>query len=595
MVSFDLDLVQYLQRLLGGNARFLCAPLCMMIACSSGDLNEAAAKGKKNKEERLPPAIEMTATISIDAAKNIKQIPRGLYGTHAAWVWDSEGLWDGDKNQFQPKPLQAAENLRPGPVRFPGGIGADFYHWRDGIGPEKDRPIRPHGSDKEKSHNGFGTHELMDFCRRIGTEPILMPNILGGTPEEAAAWVDYCNRPNNPERARNGSPEPFHVRLWEIGNEPYVKAWSPAQKQGQMTASAYADKFLAYAAAMKKVDPSIQLLAVGGANFGTYAFLENNNWDETLLKKAGPAMDYLAVHNAYTPVLIRKAGFYDVYRAMVTFPEHIKENFNTLNQQIDTYAPESANHIKLAVTEWGPFFAPRTEEVYLDHSKTLGAAISVAATMQVFLGARRLELANFFKFIDLAFQGCLSHDGVPKPSYFALEMFSRHFGEELVASSTESPTYNFPKAVGAVDPISNVPFLTTVASTSADRRKLFVLAVNRNFANPMRTKINLKGFHPAATAIVWTLTAPSLDANNGIDLPNVRGITWPKPAKAPENSMFDQGHPGAVTTQRSEVNGVSESWEVVIPPRAVVSFELSRADSAERSTPERSGAYRRRS
>jgi alpha-N-arabinofuranosidase len=548
----------------------------MVIACSSGD--EAGAKAKKEREERLPAPVTMTATISVDASKTIRRIPRGLYGTHAAWVWDSEGLWDGEKNQFEPKVLQLAEDLHPGPVRFPGGIGADFYHWRDGIGPQKDRPIRPHGSDKEKSRNGFGTHELMDFCRRLGTEPILMPNILGGTPQEAADWVDYCNRPDNRERAANGSPEPFHVRLWEIGNEPYVKAWSPAQKQGQMTASAYADKFLLYAAAMKKADPSIQIMAVGGTNFGTYAFLEDKDWNVTLLKKAGSTMDYLAVHNAYTPVLIRKAGFYDVYRAMVTFPEHVKENFDTLNRQIETYAPGSADRIKLAVTEWGPFFAPRKEEIYLDHSKTMGAAISVAATMQVFLNAKRVEIANFFKFIDLAFQGCVSHEGVPKPSYFALEMFSRHFGEDLVVASTESPTYNFPKAVGAVDPIDNVPYLTTVAGLSADKRRLCVLAVNRSFNNPMRTKIKLKGFRPAMKATVWTLTAPSLDANNGVDLPNVRGITWPKPAKAPENSMFDQGHPGAVTTQRSEVGGVSESWEVVIPPLAVVSFELSKAE-----------------
>lgn len=577
MDSSVFQLGGFLQHLFRRKRTLLCAQLCILAACSSSH-PEAAAKDKKNDAERLPPPVEMTAGITIDASKTIKKISRGLYGTHAAWVWDSEGLWDGEKNQFQPKPLQMAENLRPGPVRFPGGIGADFYHWRDGIGPQKDRPIRPHGSDNEKSHNGFGTHELMEFCRRIGTEPILMPNILGGTPEEAAQWVDYCNTPNQPERARNGSPEPFHVRLWEIGNEPYVKAWSPAQKKGQMSASAYADKFLQYAAAMKKVDPTIQVMAVGGTNFGTYAFLEDKNWDETLLKKAGSQMDYLAVHNAYTPVLIRKAGFYDVYRAMVTFPEHIKADFDTLNRQIDTYAPQSADHIKLAVTEWGPFFAPRKEEIYLDHSKTLGAAISVAATMQVFLNAKRVEYANFFKFIDLAFQGCLSHDGTPKPSYFALEMFTRHFGDDLIESSTQSPTYDFPKAVGAVDPIRNVPYLTTVASQSADKRKLYVLAVNRHFSNPMRTRIKIAGFRPAAKATVWTLNAPSLDANNGVDLPKVRGITWPKPAKAPENSMFDEGHPGAVTTQRTEADGVSASWEVVIPAHSVVSFELTKAE-----------------
>lgn len=550
------------------------AALYCIAALVLGPLTACSAK---EPEPPLPVENNLTGSIVIEAGKVLKPVARGLYGMHAAWVWDAEGLWDPDRSQFRPEPLKLAIELRPGPIRFPGGIGADFYHWRDGIGPPSSRPIRSHGSDKDKSRNGFGTHELIELARRTGAEPLLTVNIVTGTVEEAAEWVAYCNRSDHPERARNGSKDPFNVRLWEIGNEPYIQAWSKAQKKGQLKPDKYVETYLEYAAAMRKADPSIKLIAVGGTNFGRYKFLVDEKWNEKVLPRIAPHVDYFAVHNAYTPVLIRKEPFYEVYKAMMAFPEEIRQNLELLNRQIETLAPGDAGRIKLAVTEWGPFFAPRKDEHFLDHSKTLGAALSVAATMQVFLHAERLEIANFFKFIDLAFQGMVGHDGVPKPSYYAVKMFTRHFGDLLLASTTDGPTYNLDKAVGGVVAAKNLPHLTAVGSLSQDRSKLYILAVNRHFTSPIRTKIQLNGFQPAARGTLRTLTAPSLDANNGPDLPDIGGIKWPKPAKAPHNSMFDAGKPGTVTIQTSTIDNAAGSFELVIPSKAVVALELDAA------------------
>jgi alpha-L-arabinofuranosidase len=287
-------------------------------------------------------------------------------------------------------------------------------------------------------------------------------------------------------------------------------------------------------------------------------------------------MDFLAVHNAYTPVMIKKASFEQVYQAMLTFPEHVRSNINLLNQQIEQYAPADANRIKLAITEWGPFFAPRPDEIYLDHSKTLGSALSVAAMLQVFVSAPRLEVANFFKFIDLAFQGMVSRDGVPKPSYYALQMFTRHFGNKLVKADSQSPTYDFAESIGAVDPLKQLPYLTAVASLNESGTKAYIIAVNKHFHNSVRTTISLQGFAPAQRITTWTLTAPSLDANNGQDLPMNVGIKWPKAAKAPFGSMFEQGRPGSVKTERAELDIGSDRFEIVIPSKAVVGIELDR-------------------
>ena len=87
--------------------------------------------------------------------------------------------------------------------------------------------------------NSFGTHEFIELCRLIGAEPYLAGNVGSGTPQEMRDWMEYCNYPSgstlSDERAANGSPEPFNVRFWGVGNEN----WGCG---GNMTAEEYADR-----------------------------------------------------------------------------------------------------------------------------------------------------------------------------------------------------------------------------------------------------------------------------------------------------------------------------------------------------------------
>jgi hypothetical protein len=79
--------------------------------------------------------------------------------------------------------------------------------------------------------------------------------------------------------------------------------------------------------------------------------------------------------------------------------------------------------------------------------------------MEVFLTADRLEVANYFKFIDhLSFLGMVGRGEVRKPSYYALQMYTRHFGDLLVETSSQGPRYELTKPVGGVDAQNNLPF-----------------------------------------------------------------------------------------------------------------------------------------
>ncbi len=73
--------------------------------------------------------------------------------------------------------------------------------------------------------NSFGTHEFIGFCKLIGAEPYFAANVGSGSPREFRDWIEYGNFPKgstlSDEGAANGSPEPFNVRYWGVGNEQW--------------------------------------------------------------------------------------------------------------------------------------------------------------------------------------------------------------------------------------------------------------------------------------------------------------------------------------------------------------------------------------
>ncbi|MGQ9473041.1 MAG: hypothetical protein ACUVRN_03210 [Candidatus Caldatribacteriaceae bacterium] len=163
--------------------------------------------------------------------------------------------WQGMRRDV----LEAVKNLGPTVIRWPGGNFVSSYHWMDGIGPRDKRPPRWDYAWNAWEPNDFGTDEFIEFCRFVEVEPYLCVNIGTGTPEEAAAWVEYCNGDCSTRygalRAENGHPKPYNVHFWGVGNETYGN-W----QIGHVDPETYGRKCLEFARAMKAVDPSIILI-----------------------------------------------------------------------------------------------------------------------------------------------------------------------------------------------------------------------------------------------------------------------------------------------------------------------------------------------
>jgi len=154
-------------------------------------------------------------------------------------------------------------------------------------------------------------------------------------PKEAAAWVDYCNNPNNKERRKNGAKEPFNLKLWQIGNET---SYDPKGYDCETAAR----RTLVFARAMRKADPNIELIGWG-----------DSGWARRMLEVAGKELQYIAFHSYMRSDLKNSPLHGSEWRKS---PErtwrHLMSAHRIIQRKIAAMRKEIAgSHARLAMTE----------------------------------------------------------------------------------------------------------------------------------------------------------------------------------------------------------------------------------------------------
>jgi alpha-L-arabinofuranosidase len=209
-----------------------------------------------------------------------------------------EAAWDYDRDDWRKDFVDVVRDLAPDVIRF-GGLYSRHYKWREGIGPAAKRPSTRNYFWGSKETNRVGTHEFVDFCRRVGAEPLYCVNFLAdgeqrfhttsegdrtGDAREAADWVSYANDPDNRERKANGAVQPLNIRLWQLGNETSYGNQTFTREQS-------IDHTIEFAREMRRRDPAIQLIGWGDRGRGIREL-----WAAELLKRAGEHIDMVAIH-----------------------------------------------------------------------------------------------------------------------------------------------------------------------------------------------------------------------------------------------------------------------------------------------------------
>ncbi len=118
----------------------------------------------------------------------IEHMGRAIYGG----IYEPNNP-NSDKDGFRVGVIEKIKELAPPVLRWPGGNFVSGYHWQDGIGDKAKRPKKLELAWQTIESNQFGTHEFIELCKRIGSEPYICVNLGWGGPEEAVNWLEYCN------------------------------------------------------------------------------------------------------------------------------------------------------------------------------------------------------------------------------------------------------------------------------------------------------------------------------------------------------------------------------------------------------------------
>jgi alpha-N-arabinofuranosidase len=412
-------------------------------------------------------------------------------GKGTVWI-DQVSLMPGDAapGGVRRDVFEKIRLLNPAFIRWPGGNVAQDYRWLWGVGPRDERMTWTNLSWKnEPEPSDFGTDEFVAFARAAGAEPSITVNVegRGATVEEAAAWVEYCNGPATSKygalRAANGHPAPFAVKFWEVGNE----IWGDWVR-GHSDAETYARNYNRYAQAMRAVDPTIKLIAVGDNNM---------NWNRTLLRAAGANIDYLAIHHYYGR---REAG--NDLPKLTARPLYFERFYREVGQLLRELGLEG--RVKLAINEWGLDLP--TERQY-----SIEAALYGARLMNVF--ERSGELVEMSAVSDLVngWPGGIiqagRHNVFVTPIYLVNQLYNTHRGEVRLASEVVSPDLD--------------------ATASRSGNTIFIKAVNLSPTSSLTTTISVRGLTPIGRADLKTISELDIKTRS-VPAGNPFVVTLPK-------------------------------------------------------------------
>jgi alpha-N-arabinofuranosidase len=467
------------------------------------------------------------ATINIELTEQIATINPNIYGHFAEHLGHCiyEGIWVGEDsaipntNGIRDDVVAALKRIKPPVVRWPGGCFADDYHWEDGVGPRAQRPKRINAHwGQVIEPNEFGTHEFIEFCRRIGAEPYICGNVGSGSPTELRNWVEYCNYPGDStlalQRAKNGHKEPFRVKYWGVGNEN----WGCG---GNFDAEDYAAEYRRFATFLFNfADAPLYLIACGPSG-------NNHDWTHKFFQKLrGRRLHGYAAHyycgTAGTATEYTTDQWYELLHRASQMEKLVVEQ----REIMDEYDPQ--RRIGLIVDEWGTWHpaTPGREPRFLWQQNTLRDALVAALTLDIFnRHADKVVMGNIAQTINVL-QAMILTEGdkmLTTPTFHVYEMYAQHQGGQSLKVSFDADDISFSVGNEETHP-RPLPkgearqFWGLNGSASLTDKTVCLTVVNPHVENPIEATIHLsEGEAKEVTARV--LTHDDIHAHNTFDAP----------------------------------------------------------------------------
>lgn len=473
----------------------------------------------------LASALALTMQVSAQTelrtmSRDSYEIPAEIYGQFAEHLGRCiyDGVWVGkdskisNQDGYRTDVLNALKDLKIPVLRWPGGCFADTYHWRDGVGPAKDRPkIKNVFWGGTMEDNSFGTDEFFTLCEKLGCKTYLSVNVGSGTVRDMNDWLEYITGtqdcPNVSLRKQNGREKPYKVDFIGIGNE----SWGCG---GNMRPEFYADLYRQYS--------GYALLYSNGTNPKRVASGSNDfdyNWTEVLMKNAGGNMEQISLHYYVLPVRdwngskgpdrgFQEDQYFSVIRDGYKMDGLVKGH-------LDIIAKYNKN-VKLNVDEWGIWTdqEPGSVPGHLYQQNTLRDALLASTTLDIFHKyADRLGMCNIAQMVNVLQAMVLTKDDkmVLTPTYHVFKMYAVHQNAQYIALDFKSPKYTF-----------NGESIDAVSATLSKKDGAYHLTVsNVDTKNKQTVTLNLSEIKAAAVTKAEILTSKSFADYNSFDNPDV--------------------------------------------------------------------------
>jgi alpha-N-arabinofuranosidase len=495
------------------------------IACSANSLLGGRAS-LVNRALGQSTSSAKSAQVYVDTRRTISPIDKNLFGSFLEHLGRAiyGGIYDpgsklADSNGFRKDVLNEIRQLGVPIIRYPGGNFVSGYNWLDGVGPKQNRPRVLDKAWNTIESNQFGTNEFLAWCKAAATKPMMGLNLGTGTPEEAAALVEYCNVDKGTRwsdlRRQHGVAEPWKVQYWCLGNE-MDGPW----QIGHMSATEYGMKAQDAARQMRNVDPDLKLIACGSSGPLMPTYLE---WDRQVLEQCYDYVDGLSLHR-YFGNWERDSG-------------NKTENYLALNLSMERQIAEtlavcdlvrghkrSPKKLWLSFDEWNVWYrttggddvdgnrkeAPHLlEEVYnLEDALLVGGLIN-----SLLRNADRVKLACLAQLVNVIAPIMTNADGLFQQAiYYPYSWGLQYARGAALNVLVESSTYE-------VEGFDQVAYIDVAGSLSRDDGKLSLFILNRDLSKSRDVEIVWENTAPSRVIGGSLLTGDDLKAANSFAAP----------------------------------------------------------------------------
>lgn len=415
--------------------------------------------------------------INLTIGKTEQLVDEKIYGQFVEHILTciDGGIYDpsspfADSSGIRMDVLAKLQELKPSVLRFPGGTVMCQYHWMDAVGSPEHRIRRKNLIWGGELDPAFGTAEFVQLCKRLGAEPMICINMASGTPEEAAAWVEYCNGTGNTHyaalRRSHGYEEPFNVKYWCIGNESYAEPDIGIHHD----VSLYVRDAMEYIKWMKLTDSSVQTVVV---------CCDDENWNRTVLDHLHAVTDYVSYHHysgeggqgLYGPFHgekhLKKAV--DMLKSLINnYPEHVTD-FNPWYR-----FPPRSGKIKIALDEWNIWDFVNDKTYGLLQRYNWRDALWTASVLNMLISRSEIGMANLAQSVNVLAPVVAEKEGAWFQTIaYPLRLYRREMVGKRLDVNFESPVFDGGPA-GMLEALS-------VAAVEAEDGVLKIAAVNRHF------------------------------------------------------------------------------------------------------------------